>query len=83
MMNEISGFSFSFLVAVILQMDLNLVADRQTEFSSEKDGDAHLKPAGAGRLAMPMYCVYLAHDWKHPVGHAPFLKVTSPEVFTK
>lgn len=65
MMNEISGFSFSFLVAVLLQTDLNSVADWQTksnEFSSEKDGDQHLKPASAGWLAMSTYCVYLDHN---------------------
>lgn len=74
-------------MAVLLQTDLNSVADWQTkskEFKGEKDGDQHLKPAGTGRLEIPLYRIYLDHKQKDPIGHALLLKVTtSPEAFTK
>lgn len=45
-------------MAILLQMDLNLVADWQTksrEFSSEIDGDQYLEPASAGQKATTVY----------------------------
>lgn len=56
-------FSFPFLMAVLLQMDLNLVSDWQTkskEFqSSEKDGNQHPKGARAGGSVIPVYWEFL------------------------
>lgn len=54
---------FPFLMAVILQTDLNVVSDWQTkskEFqSSEEDGDQHPKGARAGGSVIPVYWEFL------------------------
>lgn len=61
--NEVNGFSFPFLMAALLQMDLNLVSGWQTkskEFqSSEKDGGQHPKGARAGGSVTPVYWEFL------------------------
>lgn len=68
-MNVIGWFGFSFLVAVLLQTDLNSVADWQTkskEFKGEKDEDQHLKPAGTGRSLFTAYTLTISR--RTPLG---------------